>query len=871
MEERKEKLIPWHSQSVKDVLATLKSSRKGLLTSEASERLKESGGNALPESKQRSAFSIFVVQFANPFMVILIFAGGVSLFLGEILDMGVIAAAVLINVILGFVEEYKADRSLEALKKYLPEVVSVRRGGVIVVIPSEEVVEGDVMLILTGNKITADGRIITSSAFETNEAALTGESSTVKKSNIAVGVGMTIGDRSSMVFAGTVAVSGKAEVIVTGTGTHTEIGQISELVAGIKEEKTPLQKQLDSFAKILGITVLVLALIIFVIGVLRGFSAGEMFYISVALSVAAVPEGLIVAVTVVLAIGMQRILKKKALVRRLVAAETLGSVSVICADKTGTLTTGVMSVDEIRINGNAVDIDSDDEKLQKIRQALARVNATLVEIDHKTKQEVLQGSPTDLALYRYVRDFVDISKGVSIGEIPFNSQRKFLAGSFRIGARYHIFAAGAPEVLLDRSDLTDVERKLAQDTLKSMTKKGLRVLLVGESKDIPHHKELTEEMVIDLDILGFVGLRDPLRAEARESLEESKRAGLRPVMITGDHPETARQIALDAGFNIGEHGLMIGEELDRLSDDQLIDKIESVQVFARVVPKHKLRIVRAWQKLDQSVAMTGDGVNDAPAIKAADIGIALGSGTSVAKQTADMVLLDNNFKTIVAAIREGRIIFDNLRKMIVYLLADSFSEILLVFGALAMGMPLPILPAQILWINLVADGLPAIALTFEPGEKEIMNEPPRKKNASILNKEMLVLIFLIGIITDVMLFIVFWYLNGRGMDIVEIRTFIYVALGFDSLFYVFAVRKFRRSIFISNPLENKWLVASVVIGFVLLLIPIWVAPLREVFQFTYLTSVEWLALIALAVIDLILIEAVKEIYNRKRLKKIKVI
>jgi Ca2+-transporting ATPase len=859
-----DRLIPWHSQPVKEVLGTLGSRRNGLTQEEAIEKLEEYGQNALPAAPPKAMMTILLAQFASPFMAILIFAGVVSAVLGEFLDVGVITAAILINVILGFVEEYKADRSLEELQRYLPEEVRLRRNGQVMTVASEDIVPGDVLLIATGDKITADGRIIFERAFETNEAALTGESTSVRKSIEAVSAGDTVSDRTSMVFAGTVAVAGRAEVVVTDTAIHTEIGRISELVAEIKDEKTPLQDQLDAFARILGLAVLVLAAIIFTVGVIRGFDTAEMFYIAVALSVAAVPEGLIVAVTVVLAIGMQRILKKKALVRRLVAAETLGSVSVICMDKTGTLTTGIMTVDDLRIGNKAVSVESTDAEASYLRSQLQRVNATQVELDPESGEEKLKGSPTDLALYRYTRDFEESPDGERVSEVPFDSKRKFVAASYKKGDHYHVAVVGAPDVLLARADISDNERQKALATLDEMASRGLRVLLVGEMKDLPVHKELSANMIQDIDVLGFVGLRDPLRKEASTTIAQAISAGLRPVMITGDHPSTARVIASEAGLDVSEGAVLTGDDVDKLSDDRLLEIVEDVTVYARVLPKHKLRIIRAWQRKGHSVAMTGDGVNDAPAIKAADIGIALGSGTSVAKETADMVLLDNNFKTIVDAIKEGRIIFDNLRKMIVYLLADSFSEIILVFGAIVMGLPLPILPAQILWINLVADGLPAIALTFEPGEDEIMKEPPRKKGESILNREMLVLIFVIGVVTDIMLFIIFWYLNGKGLAIEEVRTFIYVALGIDSLFYVFAVRKFRRSIFRSNPFENKFLLVSILIGFVLLFGPMLYEPLRIAFEFTQLTMLEWGALVIIGFVQLLMIEAVKEVYNLKR-------
>ncbi|MCH8049560.1 HAD-IC family P-type ATPase, partial [Patescibacteria group bacterium] len=670
---------------------------------------------------------------------------------------------------------------------------------------------------------------------------------------------------------GTVAVGGRAEVVVTGTGLDTEIGRITKLVLYVEEEETPLQKQLRHFAKLLGLGILALASFVFIFGVARGFDAATMFKISVAIAVSAVPEGLVVGVTVILAIGMQRILKQRALVRRLIAAETLGSVSIICTDKTGTLTTGEMAIDEVRIDGKKVAIDEKGNKaLDALRRAVLLTNAAVFEKDPKTGEERISGSPTEIALANYTLDYEDAlrrPKDRLLAEVPFDSALKFSARLYTSDKQANLFAMGAPEVMVDRVDISDRKRKELEKTYDEMTKHGLRVLMIAWAKDVKPKEELDEEDVKDLKVLGFVGLRDPLRKEAAESIRQAKLAGLRPVMITGDHPETARVIAAMAGLDVTRGGVITGRELDDMDDEELVSRIEQIHVFARVMPKHKIRIVRAWQRRGRSVAMTGDGVNDAPAIKAADIGIALGSGTEVAKETADMVLLDNNFKTIVMAVREGRIIFDNIRKLIVYLLSDSFSEIILVLGAVLLGLPLPLLPAQILWINLITDGFPSVALTFEPGEKGVMRDKPRKKGERILNQEMMVLIFIIGILTDAVLFLIFFYLLEREVDIEEIRTFLFVALGADSLFYVFAVRKFRSSVFTSNPFENKYLVVGVLLGFALLFAPLIITPLRELFQFTSLTAIEWVVIIGLGFMQLLLIEVVKEIYNRRRFKK----
>jgi P-type Ca2+ transporter type 2C len=851
--------IPWHHQSIQDVMVSFGTSELGLAKHVIEERVEEYGLNRLPKKPPRSSIAIFLSQFSSPLMIILVLAAGASMFLQEWLDVGVIGAAVVINVILGFVEEYKADQSLQKLKMLLPESSKVRRDGEVRLIPSQDIVPGDILLLNTGDKITADARLVHVSSFEANEAALTGESSLVKKQVDSIAIGLQTGDQVNMVFAGTIASSGRAEAVVVATGMQTQIGHISQLVSDVEDEKTPLQRQLTVFANIMGITVLVIGILIFALGVAKGFSVASMFKVAVALAVAAVPEGLIVALTVILAVGMQRILKRHALVRKLVASETLGSVSVICMDKTGTLTTGVMEVDEISINGEFVDI-SNKHITDSVREAMRFTSAVVMEKNEKG-EAIMSGSPTEMAIARYLSE-VDDNHEISrtVAEIPFDSRNKFAARIVEKDGKEVLYVLGAPEIVLKRCDLSDSKRSELQKTIESMAARGQRVLMAARRDAVSKDQAFGIDRVIDLAPVGLVGMRDPLRKEAKEAIRIARQAGLHPVMITGDHPQTARIIASEAGLLKESSRVLTGAELDDLSDDDLFAIVENVDVYARVMPMHKLRIIQAWQRKGESVAMTGDGVNDAPAIKAADIGIAFGSGTEVTKETADMVLLKNNFETIVAAIKEGRIIFDNIRKVVVYLVADSFSEVILILGALIFSLPLPILPAQILWINLITDGFPSIALTFEPGEKGIMKESPRKRSEKILNNEMLSIIVIVGLVTDLLLFAVFFYLLHLDFEIERIRTFIFLKLGMDSLFYVFAIRTFRSSIFQTNPFKNKFLIASVGVGFILQFAPIIIPPLRRLFEFTTLSLMEWVSVFLLALLNLFLIEIVKHFF-----------
>lgn len=830
-------VFSWSTHSILDVYAELRSSPQGLDRQEVTQRQAEYGENALPQKPPTSAVRLFFHQLSNPLMAILLVAGLMSAFLGEWLDTSVILLAVLFNSLLGFVEEYKADKSLEAISAFLPMHARVRREGEVHTIDAKDIVPGDIVVLQTGDKITADGRLTMARSMEVNEAPLTGESEAVAKREETMTEVVSVSDQSNMVFAGTVLVAGRGEYVVTATGLSTQIGQISDLVSGVKDEATPLQRQLTIFARFLGAGILLLALLVYGIGIWRGFGAVEMFQVSVALAVSAVPEGLVIAMTVILAIGMQRILARKALVRKLVGAETLGSVSVICMDKTGTLTTGEMEI--VRVEGDE----------QRVKEMFA--------VTHTAAQEGndFVGSPTEVAMARFARDVKYAATVVE--ELPFDSSRKFKATRVMQGHEARLYVVGAPEILFDRLDMSDQQRRQWLERTQEMAREGLRVLLVCEREDVGGGA-LSIASVTDLTVVAAVGLEDPLRASAEETVQKARTAGLHPVMITGDHPETAFVIAQRVGLASRPEEVITGERLDEMSDDQLSGCIAQLSVFARVLPRHKLRLVRAWQEKGASVAMIGDGVNDAPAMKAADIGVALGSGTEVTKETADMVLLDNRFKTIVAAIREGRIMFDNIRKMIVYLLSDSFAEIILILAALLLSLPLPILPAQILWINLVTDGFSSIALTFEKGESGVMREPPRKKGEPLLNTEMKIIIFVIGIMTNLVLLAVYLYMIYNSVASLDhIRTFIFAALGMDSLLYVFAVRTFRSSIFASNPFANRYLVAATFVGFGLLLLPMVFPPLREAFAFTSLTLVEWGLVVGLGLLTLILIEIVK--------------
>jgi Ca2+-transporting ATPase len=860
-EERLEKLTPWHAQSPKDCLAALDSSVSGLPEIEVKKRWLEDGKNQLPKPSPTPAWRILLNQFLSPLMLILLIAALLSALLYEWLDVYVIATAIFINSILGFIEEFQADRSWRALSAYLPDLAKVRRAGIDQAIAAVDVVPGDILILKAGDRITADARLIEQYALETNEAALTGESSTVAKSSRAVDRKTPVADRRSMVYAGTLVAAGRGLAVVVATGERTELGQISHLVGAVENTSTPLEMKLARFSRQLSWIIVVFTSLVFVIGLWRGYAANEMFRISAALAVSAVPEGLLVAFTVILAIGLKRILRHQGLVRKLLSAETLGSVSVLCVDKTGTLTTGEMTLDQIRLGQEIVPLHLVGRRdLDELRLVLALTHGATVERNAQSDSDHWSGTLTDVAIARYLEPYtasLPLDNYKLVSELPFDSEQKYAARVFDSGGKSLITVFGAPEVLLSRLNHSDKLRTQARNTFEAMASEGLRVLLVARVFG-KFDGELKPEDVTDLELVGLIGLRDPIRSEVGNFVATAKAAGIRPVMITGDHPETAFAVAKQVGIATSTADLITGAQLDELTDAQLEERINSITVFARTVPEQKLRIVEAWRRLGAVVAMTGDGVNDAPAIKAAHIGIALGTATTVAKETADLVLLDNSFKTIILSVREGRVIFDNLRKTFVYLLAASFSEIILVGGALLMNLPLPLLPAQILWINLITDGLPSVALSFEPAEKNIMKDQPRALREPIMSPPMRRQIFVIGLITDLGLFAVYLFLLGRGFPIDEIRTFIFMALGLNSLLYVFAVRKIRQHIWQGNPFENKWLLFAVLIGLGLQFTPLLVPSIRELFNFVVLSWQEVAMVFGLALFKLLLIELAKQ-------------
>ncbi len=874
----------WHNLSLQKVFKELKSSQKGLSARQVKARQKTFGRNRLLKGKSLSNLVILFNQIKSPLVYILLFAVIISAILGHLIDAGVILFAVLVNTCFGYWQEKKANRAIEHLRKIVKQTAKVLRQGRKIMVDSEELVPGEVIFLAAGDKVPADARLIEVEDLQAVEAVLTGESSPSTKRVGVIKKGAALADRENLVYQGTLIVRGKGRAIVCKTGWRTEVGRISRLLRETEEEKTPLQNQLKKFSHWLTGAVIGFSFLILTIGFLTGKDLVEMLIVAVALAVAAIPEGLLVAVTIILTIGMQRILKRRALVRKLIAAETLGGISIICTDKTGTLTEGEMQVFKIITADKQYSIDRlvNPSQLDKNQDLILKVSvlcssATIENPDQELKKLKIIGDPTEksllLAAIHSGFNKEELEKEYRRrAEIPFSSERKFMAtlNEHKRHRHQHIFVKGAPEKIFKFSDrvmvggqkkpLTPKKAVELKKKYERLTDKGLRLLAVAYKTG--QFNELRDELN-DLVFLGFIALKDPLRSEAKDAINLCRKAGIRPVIVTGDHQKTARAIFRELGLKV-DGNVVQGEDLDKWDDRELKQKVKKIDIYARVEPEHKLRIVDAWQSRGEVVAMTGDGVNDAPALKSADIGIALGGGSDVTKETADLILLDNNFSVIVAAVKQGRVIFDNIRKVILYLLTDSFSEIILVSGSLFLGLPLPILAIQILWINLVADGLPSIALTLDPAEDGLMKDKPRDRREPILNTEMKILIFIIGVITDFVLFGLFLFLLNFSKDLDYIRTIIYAALGLDSLLYVFSVRTLRHSIFTENPLKNRFLVVAVAVSLVVLVSIIYLPVLRDIFQTVFLGWQEWLIIIGLAIVKVFLIEIVKHHFIVKK-------
>lgn len=863
----------WHNLSGDTILEEFDSSLIGLSMQEAQRRLETDGRNFLTQKKSDHWVRVFARQFSSPLVVVLIVACVLSGVINELVDSFVIFAAIAFNTTVGFVQEYKANKSLARLRALVCPRCVVMRDGRAIEIDSREIVVGDILVLRSGDSVSADARTLEVVELSASESVLTGESLSITKTIDVLPPGTALADRQNMVFAGTSIVGGHGVAVVVATAGNSELGKIAELVEDTKEKPTPLQTQLTKLARVIVGLVLVLVVFLFIVGLLSGRSSLEMLSMSVALAVAAIPEGLAVSVTIILAIGMQRILRRKSLVRTLVGAETLGSVSIICTDKTGTITQGEMRVTNIASVDRAFELASFPAERSRTFENIIRVMSLCN--DAVIDGDAQRGSPTERALLIGLRDLgVDheayARASARTAEIPFDSERKYMvtANSSKQGSELLLKGAfssivpfvGRVAMGEDSEEITPELRQRIEDQESSLTRQGLRLIAFAYRQIDAPVTRITKDEMRDFVFLGFVGMRDPLRPEVKAQIKDAAASGVRTIMITGDHPQTALAIGQEAGLVTDSKFVVTGSDLDGWSDDELARRITSISIFARVEPRHKIRIVHAWQARGEVVAMTGDGVNDAPALKAADIGIALGSGTEVAKQASDLVVLDNNLSIITAAIEEGRVIFDNVRKTTVYLLAGSFTEIVLIGGSILMGLPMPLLPIQILWINLVADSFPNVGLTLEPGERDVMRLAPRARTEPVLNSEMMKIVFIIGIVTNLVLFALYVWLLNTGEDVQAIRSIMFAAVGIDSLLYIFAVKSFRRTIFRINPFSNPWLLGGVAVGFALMALALFTPFFQQAFEIVPLALSDWALLLIIGLIKLVAIELGKEVF-----------
>jgi Ca2+-transporting ATPase len=743
--------MAFYNQPLDTVLSSLGvKADQGLSEEEARGRLKRYGSNQLIEAKREGPLSIFFNQFKNVMVLILLVAAIVSALTHDLTDAYVILIISVINAVIGFIQEYKADRAMAALTRMAQPLAKVLREGKVREIPSAELVPGDIVLLESGSRVPADGRIVESAVLKVDEAALTGESLPVEKTNQMIACEVPLGDQTNMVFMGTLCVYGRGRAVVTGTGMNTQLGRIAQSIQEIHQGQTPLQKRLAHVGWVMAVVGVGICFSIFFLGLLKGFPLNTMLITAIALAVAAIPESLPAVVTIVLTMGVQRMIRKKALVKKLPAVETLGSVTVICSDKTGTLTQNQMTVKEIFCDGALYPVEGTGcapvgtiqgidhapgcaQRLRHLMEAACLCNdATLFieKTDGKPGCWKITGDPTEGALLTLAGKAGVWKKDLErlcgrIAELPFDSDRKLMTTVHPLGdGRYIAYTKGAPDRLLERCSEDRKEKIL--EINHELAAAGRRVLAFGYKilPRAPAQEEL-ERIEEGLTFLGMVGMVDPPREEVKEAVRLCRSAQIRPIMITGDHPATAMAIAGELGIMAPGEEVVSGQDLKKMSPEELAQKIERVSVFARVSPEDKIKIVQALQARNHIVAMTGDGVNDAPALKGANIGVAMGiMGTDVSKEAADMILLDDNFATIVSAVAEGRRIYDNIRKFIRYMLGTNSGEVLTMGTAIFLGMPLPLLPLQILWINLVTDSLPALALGMEPEEKDIMRRPP---------------------------------------------------------------------------------------------------------------------------------------------------
>ncbi len=894
----------WYQSSVKEIFEHLKTSELGLTEEEVRQRIEKYGPNKLAEEEKISKLKILLHQFTSPLIYILLIAGVVTVFLREYIDSGVIFAVVILNAVIGFVQEYKAEESVRALKKMVVPRARVIRDGKEKEVNSEELVPGDIVLLASGMKVPADIRLIHTIELKIDEAMLTGESVPAEKITTPIKQeNLTPGDQRNMAFMGTVVVSGRAKGVVVETGEKTVLGKIAKEVKEVTVVRAPLQDKIDSFAKTIAFIVVGASVLLFLIGLLIGESVKDMFMTAVAASVATIPEGLPIVVTIAMAVGVARMARQNAIIRKLHAVETLGSTTVIGSDKTGTLTKNEMTV-KLAFEGKhiyeftgsgydpsgevlceGISLKSLDKEAKVNLNHMLRIGMLCNESDvyeedgfYKVDGDPTEGALIVSAMKAGLNKEDESEKYPQIAIIPFESERGYMATLHRHKGKKYIFVKGAPEKIIDMcmkdvygNEINEIKKEEILRIATNFAKEGMRVLAFAFKEADHDLEELTCKDVecpgitSNLIFSGLQGMIDPPRPEVKEAIEGCKKAGIRVVMITGDHAITAKAIAEKLGIIYEKAEVLTGRELEGMTDDELFEKVKTVNVYARVSPQHKLRITKALIKHGEIVAVTGDGVNDAPALKAAHIGIAMGrTGTDVAKEASDMVLADDNFASIFSAVKEGRIVFDNIRKVTFFLIPTGFAAILSILGAVVMGTPIPYVPAQLLWINLVTNGLQDVALAFEPGEKGIIERPPRDPKEHIMSRLLWERTVIVGLLISVGVVFNFVIALNEGASLEKARTIAVTTMVFFQFFQAWNSRSELQSVFKINPLSNPFLFFSLIAAFFAQLSVIYVPTLQWVFRTEPITMNEWLQILIVSASVVLLVEIDKWIRRKKQ-------
>ncbi len=882
--------MDWYQQDIKGVFRKLNTSEQGLLNEEIEKRLEEFGPNRLAAEKKISRLKMLYHQFRSPLIYILLIAAVVTVILHEYIDTGVIMAVVILNAVIGYIQEFRAEESIRALKKLVVPRARVLREGAEKEVNSEELVPGDIVLMASGSKVPADLRLFRAIELRIDESLLTGESLPVEKTTAPLKENNLIpGDQKNMAFMGTIVVSGRAKGIVVGTGEGTSLGQIAEEVREVTEVKTPLQLKFDRFAGFIGFAVMGFSAFILIAGTLLGGRLAEMFMVAVATAVSAIPEGLPIAVTIAMAIGVSRMAQRNAIIRRLPAVETLGDTTVICSDKTGTLTKNEMTVRLIydgmhtyEVTGIGYDPKGEifhekipitkgerKELIKMLRTGLLCNESNIYEEDGQYK---VDGDPTEGALIVSA-----IKAGLNpeeekenypqIAMIPFESERGYMATLHRHRGKKTIFVKGAPEKLLDMCSeeklKADAKIKEINHFSNEFAKEGLRVIALAYKDVSPDKEGITHEDIKGLIYAGLQGMMDPPREESFGAVEACKNAGIRTMMITGDYAVTAAVISRQLGIAGDDPRVLEGKEIEAMDDEELFERSKDVTVYARVSPQHKLRIVQQLVSHGEIVAVTGDGVNDAPALRAAHTGIAMGrKGTDVAKESADMIVTDDNFASIVSAVEEGRVVYDNIRKVTLFLISCGFGELLTIVATILMKLPVPYIPAQILWLNLVTNGLQDIALAFEPGEEGIIRRPPRSPREGILSSLIIQRTLLMGIILGIGTLYVFVSAIHQGVPLEKARTAALTTMVFFQFYQAFNCRSETQSIFSMSLRSNPFLLFSVIAAFFAQMAVIYVPAFQWVFRTVPLSVNEWIRIGIVTVTIIIAVETDKAIRRK---------